>query len=125
MIKLGAIIGAVPSLQKLAEKELPITAAYKLSKLLKYIQPELDTFNETKEKLAKKYGVFDEFTNTYEIMPEHMATANNEITALLNIEVKSPDMIQIPLDGDLRLSANDIGSLEPFIEFKAEGGDDC
>ena len=55
-LKLKEILQNIDSIGKLLNKELPVKTAYRLGRLSKALQSELDQFNLTRNNLIKKYG---------------------------------------------------------------------
>lgn len=118
-LKLKQIIESVDSLSKLLNKELPVKTAYRLGRLTKTIQSELEQFNLTRNNLIKKYG--KEKDGQYQIDPEDKPTLNkfnNEIDDLLSVEVEIDAYEPISIDelGDIKLSAIDMNNLSIFFK---------
>jgi hypothetical protein len=122
-IKLGSINDIVYSMKELVEKDLQIKVAYKLSKLLKILDNENQTFEEQRIKLFQKYGVKDENGNlkTYEgdkinIAKDNLKLFNTEFKELCNIEINI-DFEPIKLDdlGDIKLKTLTLYGLSDFI----------
>jgi len=118
-MKLSQIVAAVPALNKLSLSELPLRDAYRLSKLLSAIQPDLDFFNN------KRLGILDRLgkkasDGNYEVPPQNMEAFKSEMDELGGIESQAGiAAIKLPLceTKEIRLAANDITLLEPFIEW--------
>ncbi len=122
-IKLGSINDIVYSMKELVEKDLQIKVAYKLSKLLKILDNESQTFEEQRVKLFQKYGEKDENGNlkTYEgdkinIAKDNLKLFNTEFKELCNIEINI-DFEPIKLDdlGDIKLKTLTLYGLSDFI----------
>jgi hypothetical protein len=122
-IKLGSINDIVYSMKELVEKDLQIKVAYKLSKLLKILDNENQTFEEQRVKLFQKYGEKDEDGNlkTYEgdkinIAKDNLKLFNTEFKELCNIEINI-DFEPIKLDdlGDIKLKTLTLYGLSDFI----------
>ena len=62
-INISTLIGCTDALNELIKKPLKIRTAYKIARLAREIQRELDLFNATKTALIKKYGEQDENGN--------------------------------------------------------------
>ena len=98
------LLNAVPAFQKLIGQDLPLRTAYKLSKLVRRVDEELDFFRAKEAELREKH--------------EYKIPAK-EYEELLNLEIDwNEDKIEIPLDDHIILSVADIEALTPFIEFK-------
>lgn len=98
------LVEAVPALQKLVRENLPLRTAYRLSKMVRKVNEELDFFKAKEAELKAKH--------------EYKVPVS-EYNELLNLEIDWNDpKIEIPLDADINLSCADIDALTPFIEFK-------
>ena len=117
-MKLHQIIGAIPALNKISSHELPLKDAYKLSKLLIAIQPDLDFFNHKRIDILNKYGTKAENEENYNIAPQNMDAFKAEMDELGNIETQAQiTAVQLPLYDDIKITANEISTLVPFIEW--------
>ena len=119
-VTLKTIVLAIPALSKLAAEDIRLQLAYRLKKNIAELQREADFFGEQRIKILDKYGTADESGNyTFEGDNEQSTIA--ELDELLDLEVEPViDVIDIPITEDLKLSVNDIGYLEPFINFIEE-----
>lgn len=98
------LINAVPALQKLVREDLPLRTAYRLSKMVRKVNEELDFFKAKEVELKAKHE--------YKVPVQ-------EYNELLNLEIDWDEpTITIPLDNNISLSVADIEALTPFIEFK-------
>ena len=119
-VTLKTIVLAIPALSKLAAEDIRLQLAYRLKKNIAELQREADFFGEQRIKILEKYGVADESGNyTFEGDNEQKAIA--ELDELLDLEVEPViDAFDIPITENLKISVNDIGYLEPFINFIEE-----
>lgn len=100
------LVGAIPAFQKLVMQELPLPTAYRLSKMVRKVNEELDFFRAESEKIRAKH----ENPNSPEM--------NRELDALLQWDVEWTFLpLCIDLDDKLRLSCSDVNALDGFIEF--------
>lgn len=101
------LVEAVPALQKLVRENLPLRTAYRLSKMVRKVNEELDFFKAKEAELKAKH--------------EYKVPVS-EYNELLNLEIDwNEPKITIPLDDNIALSVADIEALTPFIEFKEVG----
>ena len=108
------IMQAVPALEKLAGASLPLKTAYKLSKNIKLLQNEIDFFTREREKIMKEYGGEDKHRRIVFKKPEGLKALED----VLALEVEPEcGKIEIARSDSIRLAANDVTFLEPFIEF--------
>lgn len=109
-----ALVNADSTIARLAEKELPVNQSYRLAKFIKAFVTEFDVYNAERIKLCNKYGTLDKDNGVYKFEGESREKFNADINVLLSQEVEL-DVKPIDISG-LELSAQDIISIEPFIE---------
>jgi len=119
MIKLKEIANSAGSFGKLASQDFDIVTAYKIKKLAGILQKELDLYNEQKENVAKKYGTMSDDEKYYHIAEDKIEEANKELEQLAEyeVEIQYDIPLEIAIDSNIKLSANDIILLEPFVNF--------
>lgn len=115
-VTLETIYVSQNSLTKLINLDLPITTAYKFSRLVKKIREELATFEESRVALVKKYGNKEDTSGTVRVSLDATEEFSNELKKLLEVEIEV-DFEPIPLSdlGDIKMSAVDISNLEIFF----------
>jgi hypothetical protein len=114
---LRQVIEAIPALNKLADTELDIKSAYKVSKILSALKDEVEFFNLSKQKIIEKYGNVND-DGSVDYAPGKQAEAQKEFSELINLEVQTEiEKIELSAEG-IKLTANDILALEPFVTFK-------
>lgn len=117
LVRLGVARNAVNVLNKISmESGMKVSAAYRLSKLLKSLSKELEDFEVERAKLVKKYG--EERGEGFEIVDDGKRTVFiNEIKELLDVEIDVPGNKFKPEDFEgAHLSAQDFIALEFMIE---------
>lgn len=116
-VKLASIINSVEGLNNILKKELPVKAAYWLTKLSHKLESEIKQFTETRNRLIKKYG--EQKDNDWLVNPEDKEKYEkfkNEMEELLNTEVDIDiNPIAIKQLGDVKISAIDMMAIEPFL----------
>jgi hypothetical protein len=118
-LKLQQIITAAPALRKLGEAELSLKTAYQFRKIQQLIDAELLFYADREKLILDKYGTPTDETGKYTFADnDAREQALLELDELLKLEVLLDfDTLEISLDEDIRLSANDITALEPIITF--------
>lgn len=123
-VKLNTILESMDTLKELAQKELRGRTAYQVGKLIKKIDEEFSLFNETREKLIRKYAAVDEDgefilneNNAYTFKDNNYNLFMDEINSLVGTEI-SIDASPIQLDdiSDLQFTPAQMVQLDPFIE---------
>lgn len=113
-ISIKQILNARETLSRLAEKTLPVKQSYRLAKLIKAVNDELSIYEGERIKLCEKYGTLNKEKRIYEFEDETYKSFETDINVLQSQEVEL-DIKLIDIS-DLELSAQEIISIEPFIE---------
>lgn len=124
MITLSQVIDSQQSLHKLSNMRLPIGVAYKISKLINKLQPDLRIYEEQRAKLVKDLGEqTDKEKDLWTIKPENTAKFTEEIKKLQEIEVnlnfgegKGLEKVKVDELGDVEVEPNDLVSLDWLFE---------
>ena len=117
-MKIFQIINAIPAFNKLGNSDMPLPDAYKLQKLITALQPDIDFFNERNSKIIQKHDGIIKDNGTVEYPEEKRATAQTEFDELLNFDTQTETtVITMPINENIKISANDIRALIPFVEF--------
>ena len=127
-VKISDLLNATETLQKLAQKDFKAKLAWTISKLLKQAEVEIQSFNETRMTLVKKYGEKDENDELItddkgncKIVQESIDDFSNELDELLNTEVEiNANKIQMSLLEDVKFTPADMAVLEPFVDMEED-----
>lgn len=123
-VKLLDIIDAVPVLRKLAESTFSGAIAFKIARLVKACEVELQTFEESRRKIIEEYGEKDEkgelkiFENQQiRVKEEYREKCAVSLNELLNTEVEL-NANKIPVDSleQIDITPNELIKIEAFIE---------
>ena len=125
-VKIADIVNGTEALQKLVNAELKAKLAWKVSKLLKLADQEIQTFNETRMDLIRKFGEKDENgelitdeKGNCKIPPENLQDFSSELSDLLNSEVElNANKIDIEELENVNFTPGEITLLEPFVNFE-------
>ena len=116
-MKLYQIINAVPALNKLGNSDMKLSESYKLQKLLSAVQVEIDFFNRSQVKIIEQHGVIKD-GGEFIIDEDKRAIYAKAMDELAQTDVEPEfSKMKIAVSENIQLSANDIGSLMPFVEF--------
>lgn len=112
------VITAMKVLRKINDvASLPCTISYRFYKLTCQLQHYWDWQVNEEQKLYEKFGTMNE-QGDYEFTPENKTALSNAIVDISQTEVENDwDIIHIPITDDLHISANDIKSLQGFVNF--------
>ena len=116
-IKLESIQEAKPALEALIQKDMSMSAAYKVSKLVKAINAELKNYDEMRIKLLQDIGsTLNETGDNYVIPVDKRQIFAEKMQELLAVEVEVPEKIDISGE-DISISPDQLLALEPFLVF--------
>jgi hypothetical protein len=114
-VTLGTIRAAEPALKKLLTTELPIGTSFKLSKLVKIVDENLQHYENERVKLVKKFGKADDQGNI-NVQPDQMDEFLKGITELHAISVELPyEPVSVESLGEVKMSAVDAAQLTEFL----------
>ena len=127
-VKIADLLNSTETLQKLSQKDFKAKLAWQVARLLKNAEGEIQSFNETRMNLIKKYGSKDENgelvtddKGNCQIISDEVETFTNELNELLNTEVDiNANKIDIELLEELEFTPADMAVLEPFVNFSEE-----
>lgn len=127
-IKFQDIINFNINSQKLAKGELPLTCAYKLTKISKILAEEADFYQTEFFKIVDEYGEKDEKGNikysedgtVVLIEPSKQKEAQEKINNLNNMEIEvniEPYLLEFSdFDPDKKITMEEMSSLLPFMK---------
>lgn len=111
------INSTAPVLSKMMDKELSPVTSFKLVKLVKTINNEIEIFNGERIKLLEKYGTKNEGVDNYTIPDENKSAFNKDISDLLALKVDiTADKINLSNE-NIKISPADMMAIEDFVEM--------
>lgn len=118
------IIGGKEVFKKLAEMPLNIKVAYNIARIIREIEKENKTFEDTRQKLLFKYGEKDPSgqliinqNNQITIIPEQINNYNKEIQELLDEKIKlNVEPIKLNDLGEIQITPAEIYQINMFIK---------
>lgn len=125
-VKISDLLNSTEALQKLAGTDLKAKLAWQVARLLKAAEAELQSFNEARTNLIKKYGEKDENgelitdeNGNCKITPNFIDTFSNELNELIDSEVEiSANKISINDLDNTNFTPSEMTVLEEFIDFE-------
>lgn len=115
-VTIATLINATPVFSKITNKELSPVVSFRLVKLIKEINVELEIFEKEKEKLLKKYGKKND-DDSYTILDENKDSWNKDITELLSLDVDiTAEKVNLANE-DIKISPADMMKIEEFVEM--------
>ena len=124
-LKISDLISSVETLQKLSQKDFKAKLAWSIARLLRAAEAEMQSFNETRMNLIKKYGEKDENgelvvddKGNCKIAPDSAEQFSKELNELVESEIEiNANKINIELFDDVNFTPYEMSVLEPFIEM--------
>jgi hypothetical protein len=125
-VKISELIDSISTLQKLAQKDFKAKLAWSIARLLKAAEAEIQSFNDTRMDLIRKYGekddngelITDEKGNCT-LVKDKVQDFNAELNELLASEIEiNANPINIEMLEDLDFTPAEMSVLEPFVEFE-------
>ena len=122
------LLNGTDALQKLAETELKAKLAWQVGRILKAADAEIQSFNETRMNLIKKYGEKDENgelitddKGNCKILNDGLDEFSNELNELIESEIDiNANKISIDSLEDKEFTPSEMSQLEIFIDFGEE-----
>ena len=113
------IMDSVEVLKKLMEKDLKAKTSYKISRLVREVEKELNEINKTYQGIVIKYGEpSEENSDQYVVKENNIEEYNKEINEFLMSEVEL-NVNKIPIEEleNENFTPTEIIKLEPFMEI--------
>ena len=127
-IKISDLLNGTDALKKLSETELKAKLAWQVGRILKAADAEIQSFNETRMNLIKKYGEKDENgelitddKGNCKILNDELDEFSNELNELIESEIEiNANKISIDSLEDKEFTPSEMSQLEIFIDFGEE-----
>ena len=124
-VKISDLLNSTETLQKLAKKDFKAKLAWTVARLLKAAEAEIQSFNETRMNVIRKYGEKDENgelltdeKGNCKVLPENVTDFSNELNELMATEVEiNANKIKIELLEDIEFTPQEMAQLEPFVDM--------
>lgn len=125
-ITINDLINSTETLQKLSQKDFKAKLAWSIARLLKAAEVEIQSFNDTRMSLIKKYGEKDEQgelitddKGNCKIENDKIEAFTGELNELLNSEIEiNANKIDFNLLENIDFTPSDMTVLEPFVNFE-------
>lgn len=122
---LNDIFNAVPTLREISTKEFPGSVTFKIARLIRELDKEIQLFEAEREKIAQKYGEKDENgflvvleNNVVKVPDEKIQECNEELQALFKTQVEiNANKIPVEVFDTIEITPTQAINLEPIIDF--------
>ncbi len=123
-VTLNDILNNLEIFREISNKAVPVKTAFRIARLIRELDKESSTFDESRRKIIETYGEYDENgalkqdeNGNIIIKPEEVNNCNREIIDLLNTTIEiNCDKINIADFGEIELTPAQVLGLENFIE---------
>lgn len=104
-ILLSDVVSQVENIRALQEISFPVKVSYKIKRLVDKLKPILETYNEKRTELVKKYGEENE-DKSFSVKEENLKEFYKELSELSsNEEEVEFEKIKVSELGDIKLEA--------------------
>lgn len=117
-ITISEILNGRPVLEKLVDKEISIKTAYRLSRIIKVLNEELQHFEEQRQKLVQQYGEQQEDApeGNVVVLEENMEPFQKDLAELLTAEIDlNCEPMHIEEFGDVKIKTSELLLIESFL----------
>lgn len=123
-VNLNDIINASETFSKIMRQTLSGALAFKIARLARELNKEVETFNSERQKILDRFCEKDEngnFAQTEDgmikIIPEKISDFNNEFQTLLDTEVEiNAEKIPLKDIDEIKISPQEMLNIDKFIE---------
>jgi len=124
-VKIVELLNSTDTLQKLSQQDFKAKLAWSIARLLKSAEAEIQSFNETRMNLIRKYGEKDENGDLItdekgncKIDQESLTEFSTQLGDLLETTVEiNANKIKVEQLDDVDFTPSEMTILEPFIDF--------
>ena len=124
-LRINDLLNSTEVLQKLSKTDLKAKTAWQVTRMLKAADAEIQSFNDARMNLIRKYGEKDENgelitndENNCKIPDSTIEQFSVELNDLINSEIEiNANKISINDIENLSFTPNEMNLLEPFIDF--------
>ena len=123
-VSLNDIVNSIDTFQAIMQQSFKGSLAFKIARLARELNKEMETFNEQRRKIVNEYSLKDENGEVktdehgnIQITPDRIQEFNTEFTNLLNTEVEI-NADKLPMDNidDFKVSPQQMLNIEMFFE---------
>ena len=123
-VSLNNIVNSIDTFQAIMQQSFKGSLAFKIARLARELNKEMETFSEQRRKIVNEYSLKDENgeikadeNGNIQITPDRIQEFNTEFTNLLNTEVEI-NADKLPMDNidDFEVSPQQMLNIEMFFE---------
>lgn len=125
-LTLNDIFNAVPALREISSKEFPGSTTFKIARLIRELDKEIQLFEEERSKIANKYGEKDENgmliakdNGMIKISDDKIQECNEELQALFSTQVEiNANKLSVDIFDTIEMTPTQAMNLEPIVDFE-------
>ena len=119
------LLNVIPVLRELLNKPFKGATAFKLARLMRELDKETTLFEESRQKLAEKYGERDENGNfvfsengNIQLQADKLEECNAEMLGLLNTAIEvNADKISMEAFDDIDLAPAQVMAIDVLVDY--------
>lgn len=119
------LLNVIPVLRELLNKPFKGSTAFKLARLMREVDKETTLFEESRQKLAEKFGVRDEGGNltfdengNIKLQPEKLNECNEEMIGLLNTTLEiNAEKIPMEAFADIDIAPAQVMVIDTLVDY--------
>ena len=123
-VTLNDILNSAETFREISNKSVPVKTAFRIARLIRELDKENATFDESRRKIVEKYAERDEAGGMKQtedgnviLQQNKIAECNGEMIDLLNTTIEiNAEKLHIDDLGDIELTPTQMLGLEAFIE---------
>lgn len=123
---LNDIFNAVPALREISTKEFPGSVTFKIARLIRELDKEIQLFEEERSKIANKYGEKDkngmlitQDNGMIKIPDDKIQECNEELQALFSTQVEiNANKLSADIFDNIEMTPTQAMNLEAIVDFE-------
>ena len=125
-IKITDILNAIPVLQEMADKKFPGATSFKIARLMRELDKEIQLFDKQRNEIAYEFGekdasgqlVFNEEGNI-KIIESKIEECNEKLSSIINTEIEiNADKLSYSSIESADFTPSQALALEPIVDFE-------
>lgn len=124
-ITMNELLNVIPVLRELSNKPFKGATTFKIARLMRELDKETTLFDESRRKLAEKYGIrkedgsFDVMEDgTIKLQEDKIQECNEEMMNLLTTEIEiNADKIPVEAFNDIEISPSQAIIIDALIDY--------
>lgn len=124
-ITMSELLNVVPVLRELSSKPFKGATTFKIARLMRELDKEITLFEESRQKLAEKYGVRKEDGSleimedgTVKLQKDRIQECNEELMNLLATEIEiNANKIPVEVFDDIEISPSQAITIDILVDY--------